>query len=120
MLVVFANNQVLIAPAGGSVTVTTDPVSVSGNNRATGVTNTTGIFSPAAGLGLRWKMQVSMNGQTWVDQGPSVSVIATAGETLQPASTVTGVYARLSISFDADAGGIGAATFDIHVNFDRS
>jgi hypothetical protein len=117
MLVVFANNQVLIAPASSSVTVTTDPVAVGGNNRATGVSNVHGIFN--AGTGLTWKMQISMDGQTWVDQGPVQVAMTATGEYLADPVEVTGVYARLSITY-ATGAGIGAATFDIHVNFDHS
>jgi hypothetical protein len=119
MLVVFANNQVLIAPTSGSVSITTDPVAVGGNNQATGVTNVHGIFNAAA-AGLRWDMEISMDGQTWVTQGPAAAAITATGETLSNPAVVTGVYARLVISFDASAAGVGAATFDIHVNFDRS
>ena len=118
MLVVFANNQVLIAPAGQSVTITTDPVAVGGNNRATGVTNIHGMFNPS-GTGLSWKMQISMDGQTWVDQGPALASAVAVGETMQGPGNVTGVYARLEITYGA-TGGYGAATFDVHVNFDRS
>ncbi len=119
MLVVFANNQVLIAPATGSVSITTDPVAVGGNNQAMGVTNVHGIFNAAA-AGLRWNMEISMDGQTWVTQGPAQSALTGTGADKAPPTQVTGVYARLVISFDASAAGIGAATFDVHVNFDRS
>jgi len=33
---------------------------------------------------------------------------------------VTGVWVRLVIEFDCDAGALGAATFDIHANFTKS
>ena len=118
MLVVFANNQVLIAAAGTTVTITTDPVAVGGNNRATAVTNVHGIFNPSA-TGLEWKMQISMDGQTWVDQGPALASAVAVGETMEGPGNVTGVYARLEIKFGA-TGGIGAVTFDVHANFDRS
>jgi hypothetical protein len=120
MLVVFANNMTLVANTSTTSTVTTDPVAIGDNNRATGITNTHVIFNAGA-AGLSWKMQVSNDGQNWVDMGPAVSPVITAvGTELQAAANVTCVYARLQISFQASGGGIGAATFDIHVNFDRA
>ena len=119
MLVVFANNQVLVANTSTTVTVTTDPVPVGDNNRATGITNVHGIFNDGA-AGLSWKMQVSNDGQTWEDQGPSTGVISAVGSSLEAPTTVSCVYARLEISFQASGAGLGAATFDVHVNFDRA
>lgn len=125
MLVVFANNQTLIAASGTTVTittVTTDPVAVGRNNRATGITNTHSIFNAGA-AGLTWKMQVSNDGVNWVDQGPEVPPVApitATGTELQAPTAVSGVYARLMIAFQASAAGIGAAILDVHVNFDRS
>ena len=119
MLVVFANNQTLVADASSTVTITTDPVAVGRNNRATGVTNVHSMFN-AGTSGLMWHMEISMDGQTWVTQGPSQAAKTSAGDELATQSTVTGVYARLSISYQASASGIGATTFDIHVNFDET
>ena len=119
MLVVFANNQTLVADTSSTVTITTDPVAVGRNNRATGVTNVHSMFN-AGTSGLMWHMEISMDGQTWVTQGPAEAAIPSAGEELAAATTVTGVYARLSISFEASGAGIGATTFDIHVNFDET
>lgn len=119
MLVVFANNQTLVADTGTTVTITTDPVAVGDNNRATGITSVHAIFN-AGTAGLAWAMQVSNDGQNWVTQGPATSSpIVAAGASLQDQNNaVTGVYARLLITFQASGGGMGAVTFDIHVNFD--
>jgi hypothetical protein len=83
MLVVFANNQVLVTAASTSVEITTDPVAVGSNNRGTAVTNVHGMFNAGA-AGLEWVTQISMDGQTWVDQGPSQAAasITAVGEYL--------------------------------------
>jgi hypothetical protein len=118
MLVVFANNQTLVANTSTTTTVTTDPVAIGDNNRATGITNIHAIFNA---VGLSWQMQVSNDGQNWVTQGPELAATAATGTTLQDDNnTVSAVYARLQILFQASGGGIGAAIFDVHVNFDRA
>lgn len=119
MLVVFANNQTLIAASGTTVTITTDPVALGDDNQATGVTNIHAMFNDDTAA-LAWKTQVSNDGQNWVDQGIAATGLDVPGTpTSQGPATVTGVYVRLQISFSA-AGGTGAAIFDIHVNFNRS
>lgn len=122
MLVVFAANQVLTAPNGGSVAVTTEPVALDGFNVMTAVTTAHDVFGATAPFpGLRWRTEVSMDGQTWVNQGPaSGGAIRAAGTFLSAAGAVTGVWVRLLIEFDCDAGALGAATFDIHANFTKS
>ena len=119
MLVVFANNQVIVAAASLSATIYTDPVPLGGNDRATPVTNIHAIFNAAA-AGLDWIMEMSNDGQTWVPQGPVSGALTTEGATPQTPALVTGVYARLKITFTASSAGMGAAIFDIHVNFDHA
>jgi uncharacterized protein YjdB len=119
MLVVFANNQTLIAASGTTVTITTDPVAVGDNNQASGITNIHAMFNDDT-QALTWQMQVSNDGVNWVNQGPAAPGLDTVGTPLltgpQPVSCV---YARLQIAFSA-TGGTGATVFDIHVNFDRA
>jgi len=68
MLVVFAANQVLTAPNGGSVTITTDPVALEDFTVMTAVTTAHDVFGATAPFpGLRWRTEVSMDGQTWVN-----------------------------------------------------
>lgn len=51
MLVVFANNQTLIAASGTTVTITTDPVALGDDNQATGVTNIHAMFNDHVRVG---------------------------------------------------------------------
>lgn len=117
MLVVFANNMCLVDYNSVGASVTTDPVAIGDNNRATG---TTTIHKLLNASGLSWSMQVSNDGVNWVTQGPSATGLAAEATTLQGPQTVTAVYARLLITFVSSGGNIGAAMFDIHVNFDRA
>lgn len=119
MLVVFADNQALVALTGTTVTITTDPVALGRNSRATGITNLHTIFNDDVNA-LAWKTQISNDGVTWVNQGLAVIGINAPGTpVLTLPAVVSGVYVRLLISFSA-AGGTGSATFDIHVNFDHT
>ena len=119
MLVVFADNLTLVADAGNTCTITTDPVAIGGNNRATAVTNVHSIFN-AGTNGLSWQMQISMDGQTWVNQGTVLPATTGTGATLSNPATVTGVYARLRISFEASVAGEAAAVLDVHAMIDRA
>lgn len=120
MLVVFANKMTLVDDgAGAGTTINTDPVLIGDNNQATGVTKVWSAINPS-GIGLKWKMQVSNNGQDWVDQGPVLASATVAGPpTLQAPAAVSGVYARLEITYESAAATLGAATFDIQVNFTK-
>ena len=119
MLVVFAVNLTLVAEAGNTCTITTDAVAIGRNNRATAVTNVHSIFNAGAN-GLNWQMQVSMDGQTWVNQGTVLPATTGTGAVRSNPATVTGVYARLRISFQASAVGAGAVTLDVIGGLDRA
>ena len=118
MLVVFADNQVLTAPNGTSVTVTTDPVALGENHVMTAVTNVHDIFGVTPGQpGLGWYTEVSMDGQTWVAQGIADGPITSVGASRRGAGDVYGVYVRVVVTFTCDTGTIGSATFDLHATF---
>lgn len=116
MLVVFANNQCLVDYNLAGASITTDPVAIGDNNQATG---TTTIHKAINASSFNWLTQVSNDGVNWVNQGPSSSSAAET-TTLQTPTKVSGVYARLAITFIATSSNMGAIMFDIHVNFDRA
>ena len=116
MLVVFANNQCMVDYNLAGATVTTDPVAIGDANQATGITTVHKAINASA---FAWIMQVSNDGVNWVPQGPSSSSAAES-TTMQTPTKVSGVYARLSITFTATTSNIGAIMFDVHVNFDRA
>jgi hypothetical protein len=118
MLIVFANNLTIIDNNGVGATVYTDPVPINGNSFATGITTIHKMFNPFPAVGLSWAMEVSNDGQEFIAQGPSVAGIVAEATSLQAPTRVSGVFARLKIMFQSAVGNIGAATLDIHVNFD--
>lgn len=120
MLVVFANNQSIIDYNAVVTTIYTDPVPIGDNNQATGTTSVHRLFNYFTGYGLKWNMEVSNDGVNFVTQGPATGALESAATSLQTPTKVSGVYARLAISFKADTSVIGGALFDVHVNFDRT
>jgi hypothetical protein len=121
MLVIVAQNQVLTAPIGTTVSTTTDPIRIGSNNQVTAITLVHEIFGANPPFsGLHWRSEISMDGEAWVTQGPAEGAITATGTYLAPPTTLTGVWYRLVIEYECDAGAVGAATFDIHLNFDRS
>lgn len=79
MLVVFANNQLMLDYDQGIAVVYTDPVLVGDNNQATGTTTVHRIFNYATSYGLQWTMQVSNDGVNYVSQGPAALPIQATG-----------------------------------------
>ena len=121
MLVVFVNNQVLAAPNGTPVTVTTDPVALGENHVMTAVTNVHDIFGATPGQpGLGWYTEVSDDGQRWVAQGLAEGPLTATGASRIGAGDVFGVYVRVVATFTCDTGALGSVAFDVHANFTKS
>jgi hypothetical protein len=120
MLIVFASNLTLMAYNGAETTIATDPVAIGHNNQAMGITTVAQLFNPGSN-GLGWKMQVSNDGRSWLDQGPNeFSILSASGvPSLQVQAAVSGAYARLLIRYDAAISMVGAVTLTIQVNFSR-
>lgn len=81
------------------------------------MTNVHSIFN-AGTNGLSWQMQISMDGQTCVNQGTVLPATTGTGAVLSNPASVTGVYARLRIDFEASVAGAGAVSLDVHARFD--
>jgi hypothetical protein len=117
--VVFANNVTLSDLNNVGARITTEAVPIDGESYATGITNIQKMFN-AVGAGLTWQMEVSIDGQTFLPQGPwTGGALSAEGTTLQTPTRVSGAFARLWIKFNSAAGLIGATTFAIIVDFDR-
>ena len=116
MNVTFAANQVLTTD-GQPVSITTDPVSLDGNDRISTIAVAHYIYG--ADAVLKYYSQVSYDGVYWVQQGVDEATGITTAETpaQRPGQTVNGAFVRLVITFDASA--TAAVCFDIHGVLDK-
>lgn len=116
MLVAFANNQVMLADTA-ITTITTDPIPLGDNDRASAILSVHYIFGGASRL-LTYTTQVSNDGVTWVDDGPTGTAATSAPPSINVVANVNGAFMR--VKFDLTiGGGLGAACFDLHVVLDH-
>lgn len=117
MIVVLANNQVIIAAPGTTAVITTDPVPLNGNDRLTASVNVTTIFNVIA-PGLRWTLEGS-------NDGVAFQPIGALGDTVAPGlfpwinANQAWAFVRARFELTANVGVIGCAIFDCHMNIDK-
>jgi hypothetical protein len=124
MLIVFANNQTLVAVQGTNVTVFTDPVPLNGNDRLSAMLDTHSVVRAnlSGTLTLSYVAQVSNDGgQNYVDS-TAVLDSATAAGVRQIVGTVNGALVRFKYTVaitGGSTGDFGGVCFDLHVNMDH-
>lgn len=125
MVIPFASNQVLVTTTGTGVTITTDPVSMKGNDRVTAMLLVHSIWHTGT-LGtatLTYKTQVSNDGVHWADDGPSDSATAASSTPVQAIAETLGAFMRMEFELtlpSGEAGDICAVAFDLHALLDHS
>jgi hypothetical protein len=97
--------------------ITTDPVSMDGNDRLTGSLNVEYIFNSDP-TGVEVQAQTSMDGNVYLDAGPPFAVVG-PGPFGIPSIVAPAAFVRYIFSFGA-AGGVGAVCFDVHVEIDHA
>ena len=121
MLIAPADNQWILRQDMGTTTITTDPVPLGGNDRATAILVAHSLFGgaiPADRL-LAYVTQVSLDGVHWVTQGPSATVNDAANTPAAVTSDVNGAWVRFEFKFTMQVAGLGGAVFDLKVLLDR-
>jgi len=121
MMVVFANNQVIVADAAAapSVTITTDPVALNGFDRATAVTVINSMFGGTV-RNLMIQGQTSNDGVTFLNDGPAKMYNLAADTPDRVTADVNGGHFRFMFTFSITAGaGTGAVIFDVHCKLDH-
>jgi hypothetical protein len=123
MLVVFANNQTMAAEAGTSSVITTDPVPLNGNDRASMILAAHYFFG-GGGVGptrtFAVQPEVSNDGVTYVPVGAAISIMDAAETPQQTVRTVNGAFVRMRYTLTCPAAVPNAhICFDHHVNFDH-
>jgi hypothetical protein len=116
MIVVFANNQTMVAPPATTVTITTDPVPLRGSDRINAIVTIHTIFN-TGGVGLAWGLEVSNDGVVWLTFGSGGDAAATGSETWVNTG-VAWAFVRVTFSLTGGAS-IAGATFDMHAHFDK-
>jgi len=125
MVVVFANNQTMVAMFSiGSTVITTDPVPLRGNDRASCILNTHSIFATGGTPRLTYQAQVSNDGgPNFVDAGGVTDLTTTTGLRRLVATLNGAALIRFRYTLDWQAGGAGsdiaACCFDLHVDLDH-
>jgi hypothetical protein len=118
MIVVFANNQVIVAPSGTTNTIRTDPFSMNGNDRMTSVGNVHYIYNPDA-TGLSIQREVSNDGDEWLPSGAAVTTTTDGPIEMLGPNVLGYAFVRYVFSFGA-TGAAGGVCFDVHSNVDHS
>lgn len=121
MMVVFANNQVIVADATAapSVTITTDPVALNGFDRATMVAVINTMYGGTA-RNLMVQGQSSNDGVVFINDGPAQMFMMAADTPARQTADVNGAYFRFMFTFSITAGaGTGAVIFDLHCKLDH-
>lgn len=112
------NNHMLMAEAGTSLVITSDPISMAGANYVEVGTNIESLFNVGAAAGrLALEVRAGNDGQNWDASGITHSA-AGAGMVLT-GGDVEAAFIRVQYTYDCTAGAAGdisAATFDCHVN----
>lgn len=121
MVVVFANNQVIVAPGPGTSTITTDPVALNNNDRATAMLNCHYIYgaSMVANRTLSIVTQVSNDGVVFVPVGTPINISQTTDTPLRDVRNIEGAFIRYQYTFTLVDGPDGGVCFDLHVNLDH-
>jgi len=123
MVIAFANNQTMSAMHGTSMVITTDPVPLNGNDRASAMLNVHAIFAQAAAVAnIAYQGQISNDGVNWVN----VSLLTDNIGAITPVprlvvATAVGAYIRFEMTFTVtgSANNMGAVAFDLHVKLDH-
>jgi hypothetical protein len=123
MVVVFANNQTLVAAQGGALTVFTDPVPLNNNDRLSVMWNIHHIFKSGTGTTTAtYTAQLSNDGgQNWVDSA-AVLDSETAAGVYQIVGEVNAALLRFKFGLNVSGGStgdVGGCCFDLHVNMDH-
>ena len=123
MVIAFANNQPMTAIFGTTSVITTDPVPLGHNDRASAMLNTHYVFTQGGTATLSYQAQVSNDGTNWVDVTALTESVTTATTTPeQVVAAVNGAYLRFKFSLTiaaGSAGDIAGVGFDLHVNLDH-
>jgi hypothetical protein len=123
MLVAFANNQAMTAIDGTPSVITTDPVPLSGNDRASAMLGIHYIFGQGgATISLAYKAQLSNDGTNWVDSSTltdTYGAVTTAPR--QKVAAINAAYIRFVYTFTVTGApdDVGGVCFDLHVNLDH-
>jgi len=120
VLVAFAEDQTIVADPDTTREITTDPVALGSNDRA----SMTALISVLQGPGvptLALVAQVSIDGVHWVNQGPSVVAVIAAGPLPLVKASVNGAFLRFLFRLVGGTGSVlSVATFDVHVRLDKA
>lgn len=125
MVIVFANNQTLVSFGSASVTIYTDPVPLSGNDRLSCFADVHSLNTNSA-LGtpqLVYTAQLSNDGgQSYVNSTPVTDTLTTTGVT-QKVGAVNAALVRFRFVLSNPSGGgtdVSAVCFDLHVRLDHA
>lgn len=119
MLISSATNQLIVAEAGTTQEIVTDPVSIASHDRASAIFTIHLLLGPGPPL-LTYISQVSNDGATWVDAGPTASASATGTGPIV-VSIVTGAQLRVRFQLAVGAGaGVGSALFHLTMKLRKS
>jgi len=123
MVIAFANNQAMTAIHGTASVITTDPVPLNGNDRASAMFNVHYIFGQGgATLNIAYQGQVSNDGVNWVNvTALTDNTGAVTATPRQIIAAVNGAYLRFVYTFTVtgSTGQVGGAAFDLHVKLDH-
>lgn len=124
MVIAFANNQTMTAIDGEPSVITTDPVPMRRNDRATANLNVHYIFAqPSATPDIAYQAQVSNDGVHWVDvTGLSDNTGSTTSVPRQVVQEAHGAFIRFKFTLTVSGGSgseVGGCGFDLHVKLDH-
>ena len=117
MVLVLANNLTMVAGPGMAAIVTTDPIPLNGNDRLDAIINIHTIFNVAV-PGLRWALEVSNDGVTFIPFGGAGDSMV-AGQRSWQNSGVAWAWFRVVFTLTADVAVVAGVTFDCHMNVDK-
>jgi hypothetical protein len=121
--IAFANNQVMVTASSAAVSITTDPVPLGNNDRASLILLVHYAFggtNPASDQTLSIQPQVSNDGTTWVDVGAFIDVNEAGDTPVQDVRAVQGAYLRYEFTWAIGSGSTGAVCFDVQVKLDHA
>lgn len=121
MVIPVADNQWFLRQGSGSTSVTTDPIPLGDNDRATAILVVHDIFGGALATDreIAFKGQVSNDGVHWVDGGPLGTANEVSDTPLAVTADVNGAWLRFVITMSMFAAGLGGAVLDLKVRLDR-
>ena len=125
MVIAFANNQTMTAEVSSPSVISTDPVPLDDNDRASAVLNCHYIWKQGTAASIAYKAQTSMDGTTWIDSTTLQDTITAAEGAITKSKEAKGVYGAFirfvfTLTSSGSAGQLAGVGFDLHVKLDHA